>query len=50
MADRSEIIIDQLNSALRTAGIFEEKYSVYSLHNFYAVNALRNGDGLFAVA
>ena len=49
MPDGSQIIslIDQLNSALREAGIerssFGEKYSAYSLRHFYAVNALRNG-------
>jgi integrase len=46
--------IDQLNAALREAGIqknsFGEKYSVYSLRHFYAVNALRNGVGVFEVA
>jgi integrase len=47
-------LIDQLTSALREAGIerssFSEKYSVYSLRHFYAVNALRNGVGIFEVA
>ena len=47
-------LIDQLNSALREAGIernsFGEKYSAYSLRHFYAVNALRNGVGVFEVA
>ena len=47
-------LIDQLNSALKAAGIerssFGEKYSVYSLRHFYAVNALRNGVGVFEVA
>lgn len=56
MPDGSPIItlIDQLNSALRAAGIerssFGEKYSVYSLRHFYAVNALRNGIGVFEIA
>jgi integrase len=56
MPDGSQIIslIDQLNSALREAGIerssFGEKYSAYSLRHFYAVNALRNGVGVFEVA
>ena len=56
MPDGSSIItlIDQLNSALKEAGIernsFGEKYSVYSLRHFYAVNALRNGIGVFEVA
>jgi hypothetical protein len=40
-------LIDQLNAALKQAGIlrssFGEKYSVYSLRHFYAVNALRSG-------
>jgi integrase len=56
MPDGSQIVtlIDQLNSALKEAGIqtssFGEKYSVYSLRHFYAVNALRNGVGVFEVA
>ena len=56
MSDGSSIItlIDQLTSALKEAGIernsFGEKYSVYSLRHFYAVNALRNGIGVFEVA
>ena len=56
MPDGSQIIslIDQLNSALREAGI-EEAASArntrsYSLRHFYAVNALRNGVGVFEVA
>lgn len=47
-------LIDQLNATLKDAGIerstFGEKYSVYSLRHFYAVNALRNGVGVFEVA
>jgi integrase len=47
-------LIDQLNAALKDAGIqhssFGEKYTVYSLRHFYAVNALRNGVGVFEVA
>ncbi|TFW52006.1 site-specific integrase, partial [Bradyrhizobium sp. MOS001] len=56
MPDGSKIttLIDQLNAALRQAGVerstFGEKYSVYSLRHFYAVNALRNGVGVFEVA
>jgi integrase len=56
MPDGSQIItlIDQLNAALRDAGIernsFGEKYTVYSFRHFYAVNALRNGVGVFEVA
>ena len=56
MADGSKInsLIDQMNAALKEAGIerssFGEKYSVYSLRHFYAVNALRNGVGVFEVA
>jgi hypothetical protein len=56
MPDRSRIssLIDQLGAALKEAGIerstFGEKYSVYSLRHFYAVNALRNGVGVFEVA
>jgi integrase len=56
MPEGSKIVslIDQLNSALRAAGIerssFGEKYSVYGLRHFYAVNALRNGVGVFEVA
>jgi site-specific recombinase XerD len=46
-------LTDQLNAALREAEIerssFGEKYSVYSLRHFYAVNALRNGVGVFEV-
>jgi integrase len=56
MPDGSKVItlIDQLNSALKQAGIqkngFGEKYSLYSLRHFYAVTALRNGIGVFEVA
>jgi hypothetical protein len=56
MPDGSKVIslIDQLDAALREADIerssFGEKYSVYSLRHFYAVNALRNGIGVFEVA
>ncbi|MGX4801641.1 hypothetical protein [Bradyrhizobium guangdongense] len=56
MPDGSKIttLIDQLNAALREAGIerstFGEKYSIYSLRHFYAVNALRKGVGVFEVA
>lgn len=56
MSDGSKItpLIDQLNAALREAEIvrssFGEKYTVYSLRHFYAVNALRNGIGVFEVA
>jgi site-specific recombinase XerD len=56
MPDGSPIVtlIDQLTSALKEAEIernsFGEKYSVYSLRHFYAVNALRNGIGVFEVA
>jgi site-specific recombinase XerD len=56
MPDGSSIItlIDQLTSALKEAGIerniFGEKYSVYCLRHFYAVNALRSGIGVFEVA
>jgi integrase len=56
MPDGSKIVslIDQMNATLRDAGIerstFGEKYSVYSLRHFYAVNALRNGVGVFEVA
>ncbi|MDA9521221.1 hypothetical protein XI06_12725 [Bradyrhizobium sp. CCBAU 11434] len=56
MQDGSKIttLTDQLNAALREAGIerstFGEKYSIYSLRHFYAVNALRNGVGVFEVA
>jgi integrase len=56
MPDGSRIssLIDQLGAALKEAGIekssFGEKYSVYSLRHFYAVNALRNGVGVFEVA
>jgi integrase len=56
MPDGSKVtsLIDQLDAALREAAIerssFGEKYSVYSLRHFYAVNALRNGVGVFEVA
>jgi integrase len=56
MSDESRIItlIDQLDAALREAGLqrssFGEKYSIYSFRHFYAVNALRNGVGVFEVA
>lgn len=56
MSDKSRIVtlIDQLNAALREANSernsFGEKYSIYSLRHFYAVNALRNGIGVFEVA
>jgi integrase len=56
MPDGSRVIslIDQLNAALKQAGIqrssFGEKYSAYSLRHLYAVNALRNGVGVFEVA
>ena len=56
MPDGSRIttLIDQLDAALREAGLqrnsFGEKYSIYSLRHFYAVNALRNGIGVFEVA
>jgi integrase len=56
MPDGSQVSsqINQLNAALKEAGIekssFGEKYSVYSLRHFYAVNALRNGVGVFEVA
>ena len=56
MPDDSRIVtmIDQLDTALKEANIqknsFGEKYSVYSLRHFYAVNAPRNGVGVFEVA
>ncbi|MET4423857.1 tyrosine-type recombinase/integrase [Bradyrhizobium sp. 956_D2_N1_5] len=56
MPDGSKIttLIDQLNAALAAAGIlkssFGEKYTIYSLRHFYAVQALRNGVGVFEVA
>jgi integrase len=56
MPDGSKInsLIDQLDAALKEGRIerssFGEKYSVYSLRHFYAVNALRNGVGVFEVA
>src|SRR6266446_7432152 len=56
MPDGSRIVtlIDQLDAALREAGLqrnsFGEKYSIYSFRHFYAVNALRNGVGVFEVA
>jgi integrase len=56
MPDGSRIVtlIDQLDAALQEAGLqrnsFGEKYSIYSFRHFYAVNALRNGVGVFEVA
>ncbi|MGY3354800.1 integrase [Bradyrhizobium sp. GM0.4] len=56
MPDGSKIttLIDQLTAALKEAGVerstFGEKYSIYSLRHFYAVQALRNGVGVFEVA
>src|SRR3954447_25582865 len=56
MPDGSQVItlIDQFNAVLKQAGIqrngFGEKYSLYSLRHFYAVQALRNGIGVFEVA
>ncbi len=56
MPDKSKVVtlIDQFNAVLKQAGIqrngFGEKYSLYSLRHFYAVNALRNGIGVFEVA
>ena len=56
MPDGSRIVtmIDQLDAALKEADLqknsFGEKYSIYSLRHFYAVNALRNGVGVFEVA
>jgi integrase len=56
MSDGSKLntLIDQLNAALKQAGIernsLGEKYALYSLRHFYAVNALRNGIGVFEVA
>jgi integrase len=56
MPDESRIVtlMDQLDAALREAGLqrnsFGEKYSIYSLRHFYAVNALRSGVGVFGVA
>ena len=46
-------LIDQLDAALKEAGIEKNSfggYSIYSLRHFYAVNALRNGVGVFVVA
>jgi integrase len=56
MFDESRIttLIDQLDAALKEANLqrssFGEKYSIYSFRHFYAVNALRNGIGVFEVA
>ena len=56
MPDESRIItlIDQFGAALRETGLqrssFGERYSIYSFRHFYAVNALRNGVGVFEVA
>jgi len=56
MPDESRIVTltDTLDSALRAIELqrnsFGEKYSIYSFRHFYAVNALRNGVGVFEVA
>jgi integrase len=56
MSDGSQIItlIDQFNVVLKLAGIEKnsagEKYSLYSLRHFYAVQSLRNGLGIYDVA
>ena len=56
LARRRRIVtmIDQLDAALEEADLqknsFGEKYSIYSFRHFYAVNALRNGIGVFEVA
>ena len=56
MPDESRIVTltDTLDSALRAIELqrnsFGEKYSIYSFRHFYAVNALRNGIGVFEVA
>jgi integrase len=56
LPDDSRIVtmIDQLDAALKEAGLqrnsFGEEHSIYSLRHFYAVNALRNGVGVFEVA
>jgi integrase len=56
MSDGSRIVtlIDQLDAALREADLernsFGEKYSIYSFRHLYAVNALRNGVGVFEAA
>jgi hypothetical protein len=56
MPDESRIVslIDQFDAALKQANLqknsFGEKYSIYSFRHFYAVNALRNGVGVFEVA
>ena len=56
MPGESRIItlIYQLSAALTEARLsrnsFGEKYALYSFRHFYAVNALRNGIGVFEVA
>jgi integrase len=56
MADGGRIttLIDQFNVVLKLAGIernsFGDKYSLYSLRHFYAVQALRKSIGIYEVA
>jgi integrase len=56
MSDGSRIttLMQQLVAALKAASLernsFGERYSIYSFRHFYAVNALRNGVGVFEVA
>ena len=56
MYDGSKVInlIDQFSEVLRLAGLetngFGERYSLYSLRHFYAVQSLRKGNGVFEVA
>jgi integrase len=42
--------MEQLNGAVKEDGIKEQLRRAYSLRHFYAVNALRNGVGVFEVA
>jgi len=53
-ANSLALLEEAMNNALKEAGLqrnsFGEKYSIYSLRHFYAVNALRNGVGVFEVA
>ena len=47
-------LIDQFTEVLKAAGLeqngFGERYSLYSLRHFYAVQSLRKGNGIFEVA
>src|ERR1700757_363729 len=43
-------LIDQMNAALKEAGIERSSFEKYTVYSLRAVNALRNGVGVFEVA